>query len=130
MTQLPSYDTVRAETEAAIQRIADELPAGARFSPRPEGSPYGCDSGGVMYTGQWDIYPAAGFDGRRFIETLPDRLGDGFTVEDLGFDPGFPALGLIADAYGGTGMNVSVGSIDGADVVGITAISRCAQPPE
>ncbi|MDQ1218434.1 hypothetical protein [Microbacterium arborescens] len=127
---LPTYDTVRAETEAAIQRIADELPAGARFSPRPEGSPYGCDSGGVMYTGQWDMYPAPGFDGGRFIETLPDQLGDGFTVEELGFDPGFPALGLIADAYGGTGINVSVGSIDGADVVGITALSRCAQPPE
>lgn len=130
VTRLPSYDAVRAETEAAIQRIADELPAGTRFSQRPEGSPYGCDNGGVMYTGHWDIYPGPGFDGSRFIETLPDRLGDEFTVEDLGFEPSFPALGLIAHAYGNTGINVSVGSKDGTDVVDITALSRCAQPPE
>ncbi|OYC97658.1 hypothetical protein CI089_03750 [Microbacterium sp. Yaish 1] len=83
-----------------------------------------------MYTGHWDIYPGPGFDGSRFIETLPDRLGDDFTVEDLGFEPSFPALGLIAHAYGNTGINVSVGSKDGTDVVDITALSRCAQPPE
>lgn len=130
MDTLPTYDTVRDETEAAIARIADEFPPGTRMVPRPEQSPYGCGSGGVMYTGHWDIYPAPGFDAARFIEDLPDKLGDGFVLQDLGVETSFPLVSFVADAYGGAGIDVSAGSIDGADVVDVIALSRCAQPPE
>ena len=130
MTTLPTYDTVRDETEAAIQRIADEFPPGTRMVPHPEQSPYGCGGGGVMYTGHWDIYPAPGFDAARFIDDLPDKLGEGFVVDDLGVDTNFPLVSLVADAYGGAGIDVSTGSIDGADFVDIIGLSRCAQPPE
>ncbi|MGZ0068267.1 hypothetical protein [Microbacterium arborescens] len=127
---LPTYDTVRDETEAAIQRIADELPPGTRAVPRPEQSPYGCSGERVMYTGHWDIYPSPGFDGADFIERLPDLLGDDFTREELEIDPGIPAASFIADAYGGTGINISVAAKHGETIVDITALSRCAQPPE
>ena len=129
MAQSPTYNTVSEETQAAMQRIVDEMPPGTRVSPRPEQEPYGCDGDSVLYTGHWDVFAGPGFDGQKFVDELPDALAEDFVEEQTGLDLDFPAVSFIATGYGNTGINVSVGEVDGETVVDILATSRCAQPP-
>lgn len=130
MSPLPTYAQVQDETHRAMQRIVDELPDASTVERDPDGTPFGCEGDGVFYTAQWVVYPGDGFDGQAFIDGLPEALGDDFAVEDTGLALDFPAVSLIAVAYGGTGMNVSVAEVGGVGSVGITATSQCAQPPE
>lgn len=124
---LPTYETVRAETRAAMQRVADELPASSRVSRNPANLPYPCGDG-VMFTAQWTFYIDAGFDATAFIRTLPESLGSDF--EEVGTArSGDESVYLRATAYGGTGVGVSDYSDDEQVVIEILATSRCAEPP-
>ncbi|WP_344739720.1 hypothetical protein [Microbacterium awajiense] len=129
MSQLPTYAEVQDETHRAMQRIVDELPPDSTVERDPDGTPFGCEGDGVFYTAQWVVHPGADFDGQQFIDGLPGALGDDFEVEDTGLALDFPAVSLVAVAYGDTGMNVSVAAAGGHSSVGITATSQCAQAP-
>jgi hypothetical protein len=129
MTELPTYNTVRDEAQAAMQRVVDELPPGSRVAPQPEGDPYGCEGDGVFYTGHWGVYPGAGFDGQAFVDGLPSALAGDFVEEQKVVELSYPAVGFIATGYGNTGVSISVVDVDGETVVDILSTSRCAQPP-
>lgn len=129
MTKLPTYDNVREEAHAAMQRVVDELPPDSRVAPQPESDPYGCEGDGVFYTGHWGVYPGAGFDGQAFVDELPAALANDFVVEEKVVDLSYPAVGFIATGYGNTGVSISVVDVNGETVVDILATSRCAQPP-
>lgn len=128
MTKLPTYDTVRDETTAAIELIADQLPETTRVQDIPN-EPYGCENDSVLYTGHWVLFQPAGFDGEAFIDALPDQLGEDFVVRDLGIESSRPNVHFIATAHGETQVGVATGETDGEPWVDITALSRCAEPP-
>lgn len=47
---LPTYDAARAEAEAAMQRVVDQLPADSRVVDTTDLTPYACsDGGGVLH---------------------------------------------------------------------------------
>ncbi|MGC0368981.1 hypothetical protein [Microbacterium sp. SLBN-111] len=127
--ELPTYETVTEEANAAMQRVVDEMPPGSRVGLRPETDPYGCDGDSVLYTGHWGVYPGGGFDGQAFVDQLPTALGDGFVVRDSAVKLNKPSVGFTATAYGNASLDVSVVDVDGTTLVDILAISRCAQPP-
>lgn len=128
-TELPTYETVTDEANAAMQRVVDEMPPGSRVGLRPETDPYGCEGDSVFYTGHWGVYPGPGFDGQSFVDQLPVALGDEFVVMDSAVELEKPSVGFTATAYGNVSLDVSVVDVDGATVVDILAISRCAQAP-
>jgi hypothetical protein len=129
MTDLPTYETVTEEANAAMQRVVDEMPPGSRVGLQPENDPYGCDGDSVLYTGHWGVYPGPGFDGQTFVDQLPAALGDEFVVRDSAVKLDKPSIGFTATKYGNASLDVSVVDVDGTTVVDILAISRCAQPP-
>lgn len=128
-TELPNYETVTEEANAAMQRVVDEMPPGSQVRPQPESDPYGCEGDGVFYTGHWGVYPGPGFDGRAFVDKLPTALGDEFVVQDRVVELSSPAVGFTATTYGNAGLDVTVVDVDGATVVDILAISRCGRSP-
>ncbi|MGR6743185.1 hypothetical protein ACU6RU_14230 [Microbacterium sp. F1-18] len=78
MAGQPTIDEVRADTDAMMQRVADEVPGGVP-EVLPSNSPYlECAENSFYYSTRWTVAPEEGFDGSAFIEALPDRLGDGF----------------------------------------------------
>ncbi len=105
------------------------MPPGRRVGLQPEIDPYGCEGGGVFYTGHWGVYPGPGFDGQSFVDQLPAALGDEFVVQDRAVQLSDPSAGFIATEHGNASVDVTVVDVDGATVVDILAISRCAQPP-
>ena len=128
MTELPSYDAVTDETTAAMQLIADQLPETTRVEETTT-EPYGCEDGGVLYTGHWVLFQPDDFNGEAFVDALPEQLGDSFVARDLGIDTGRPTVDFIATAHGDTQVGVVAGETDGEPWVDITALSRCAEPP-
>jgi hypothetical protein len=127
--ELPPYETVTGEAKAAMQRVVDEMPPGSRVGLQPETDPYGCEGEGVLYTGHWGVYPGPGFDGRSFVDQLPAALGDEFVAKDSALKLEKPSVGFTATGYGNASLDVSVVEVEGATVVDILAISRCAQAP-
>lgn len=128
-TPLPTYETVRGESQSALQRVVDELPAGLRVDKNPSDKPFGCSGDGVFYTGQWTIETPEGFDGQAFVDELPEALGEDFLVEETGLDLNYPAVSFIATGYANSTVDVSVLTRDEEVVVDILSTSRCAQPP-
>ncbi len=130
--QLPTYDQVRSETEAAMQDIVDAMPEGSVVDDRTVPTPFACGDGrGVFFTGHWEVHPPEGFDTRGFIETLPETLGDGYEEQEVGVAVDYPLVRLVALEHGGTGLDVSGLDADTDDpLVNIVATSRCAQDPE
>jgi hypothetical protein len=128
-TPLPTYETVRGEAQAAMQRVVDELPADLPVEKSPADTPFGCEGGGVFYTGQWTIPTPPGFDGQSFVNGLPDALGSEFRVEETGLDLSYPSVSFIATSYANSTLDVSVLTRDEGIVVDILSTSRCAQRP-
>lgn len=128
-TPLPTYETVRGESQSAMQRVVDELPTGLRVEKNPSDQPFGCSGDGVFYTGQWTIETPEGFDGQAFVDGLPEALGEDFLVEETRLELSYPAVSFIATGYANSTVDVSVLTRDEGVVVDILSTSRCAQPP-
>jgi hypothetical protein len=128
-TPLPTYEAVRSQAQAAMQRVVDELPADLPIEKSPADTPFGCERDGVFYTGQWTIPTPPGFDGKGFVDGLPDALGPEFRVEETGLDLSYPSVSFIATGYSNSTLDVSVLTRDEGVVVDILSTSRCAQPP-
>lgn len=128
-TPLPTYETVRGESQSAMQRVVDELPTGLRVDKNPSDKPFGCSGDGVFYTGQWTIETPEGFDGQAFVDELPKALGEDFRVEETRLELSYPAVSFIATSYQNSTLDVSVLTRDERVVVDILSTSRCAQPP-
>lgn len=128
-TPLPTYETVRGEAKAAMQRVLDELPAGLEVAKNPSENPFGCSGDGVFYTGQWTIETPEGFDGQGFVDGLPAALGEDFLVEETRLELSYPAVSFIATGYANSTVDVSVLTRDEGVVVDILSTSQSAQPP-
>lgn len=128
MTELPPYDTVRDETNAAIQAIADQLPDTTRVTEGTD-KPFHCEEDGVFYTGKLVLFQPDDFDGAAFIEELPEQLGSDFAIRDIGIESETPDAHFVATAHGGATVSVAAGETDGEQWIDITALSRCAEPP-
>lgn len=132
---LPSYETAKAETNAAIRAIADQLPDTVDELMR-EGDPYVCgdmlDSSGedrpIFYTGNLDLRQPEGFDPERFIEELPEKLGEDFEVMPRQPIENVLAVSLNAHSHGGAHLSVTAGTRDSGPYVYIIGMSRCAEP--
>lgn len=124
---LPTYDTVRDETRAAMQEIVDAMPAGTEVEDLSTEKPFGCEGDGVIYTGHWAAYPEPPFDGAAFIDELPEALGDDWMVDENALETVRPDVAFLKDD-----MMIDVGVFeDDEGVVGINilALSRCGQSP-
>ena len=126
--ELPTYDTVRGETNAAMQLISDQLPDTTHVTEGPD-RPYHCEENGMFYTGKWVLFQPDDFDGEAFVDDLPAQLGEEFEVRDIGIESSQPAVHFIATDHGDTLISVAAGETDGEQWIDITALSRCAEPP-
>ena len=126
---LPTYEAVRSQAQAAMQRVVDELPPDVRVEKNPSEKPFGCEGDGVFYTGQWTVFPPAGFDGQSFVDGLPAALGSDFRTDDRGLELNYPAASFIAPGYSNSTVDVSVLTRDEGVVVDILSTSQCAQRP-
>lgn len=128
-TALPTYETVRSQAQAAMQRVGDELPPDVRVEKNPSDKPFGCEGEGAFYTGQWTVFSPEGFDGHSFIDGLPGALGSDFRTDDRGLELNYPAASFIAPGYSDSTVDVSVLTRDEEVVVDILSTSQCAQRP-
>ena len=128
-TSLPTYEAVRGQAQAAMQRVVDELSPDVRVEKNPSDKPFGCEGEGVFYTGQWTVFPPEGFDGQSFVDGLPAALGSDFRTDDRGLELNYPAASFIAPGYSDSTVDVSVLTRDEGVVVDLLSTSRCAQPP-
>jgi len=128
-TPPPTYETVRGEAQAAMQRVVDELPPDVRVEKNPADKPFGCEGDGVFYTGQWTVFPPEGFDGQSFVDGLPAALGSDFRTDDRGLELNYPAASFIAPGYSNSTVDVSVLTRDEGVVIDILSTSQCAQRP-
>lgn len=127
----PSYEEVRDQAVAALTTIVDLVPSPRTVDVGPEQEPYGCSDPllpfrgeGAFYTGHWTAEVPETFDIAAFIESLPAKLGDGWTEEHLGIDVSFATVDLVQES---TGVSVAVEdhSMDGRRLIDVLAISRC-----
>lgn len=128
MVERPTLGEARAETEALLQRIADEVPGGVVTVDTPNPSYRNCGDGTYYATIQWGVTPGPGFDGEAFVDALPGRLGEDFVVAET-VDITSPAVAL--DHSGGTVLDVQVLEIDGSIVVDLLGLTPCGvgEPP-
>lgn len=130
-TQLPTYEEVRTETEAAMQRIVDELPEGSTVEDLTNDTPFACNEGSsaVFFTGHWAVITPDGFDRVGFVEGLPDVLGPGFEQRESQIDTGPGSVKLRTT--GEDDVHLSATAVEDGQVqaVDILAMSRCAQEP-
>ncbi|WP_143738904.1 hypothetical protein [Microbacterium sp. Yaish 1] len=128
MAGRPTIDEVRADTDAMMQRVADEVPGGVA-EVRPSDSPYWkCAENSFSYSTRWTVAPEEGFDGSAFIEALPARLGDGFREFET-VQVSVPAIALKHSS--GMLLDVQVIDLDGRTVVSLLGVSACGEgePP-
>ena len=129
MQQLPTYDVVRSETTAAMQQVVDQLPADSVVDDRTDPTPYGCDGGGVLFTGHWEVQVPDGFDTRAFIEELPGRVAENFVKEERGVPHSYPLISLRTKGDSEVSLDVSNRDPENLPKINILALSRCAQAP-
>lgn len=122
---LPSYNSVREDTRAAMQKVVDLLPANTEVEDRSTDTPYGCSGEGVMYTGHWVAHPGEDFDGQALIETLPDELGSDWVVDEDALTDG----SSVNVESNGISMTVAAVDTDDGATIDILGISRCGSPP-
>lgn len=126
----PTYDHVRNQTIAAMQKITDRLPSEAIVERRPDGDPYSCGSTGdaspsqgYMYTGHWEVTVPASFDSRGFVKGLVGALGDGWRkTQSVDWVDGATDVTQIDT---GVGVSVMAYGADGKSGIDILATSRC-----
>ncbi|MDQ1218046.1 hypothetical protein QE411_002901 [Microbacterium arborescens] len=124
----PTVEEARAETEALLQQIANEVPGGVVTVDTPNPSYRECGDGTYYATIQWGVTPRPGFDGEAFVDALPGRLGEDFVVAET-VDITSPAVAL--DHSGGTVLDVQVLEGDGGIVIDLLGLTPCGvgQPP-
>lgn len=127
----PSYDDVRAETDAILQLVTDLVPEPKEIVPNDSIKPYSCSdpllSGrkkGSFYTGQWAVFVDDDFDVRGFLEKFPAVLGDEWHEDDLRVPVNFAQIHLVRDAPRMT-LTLEEATIDGRKAIDLLAISRC-----
>lgn len=127
----PTYEEVRAETDAVLTRVANLVPDPKEIAPNDDFEPYPCHDPlvlgtgrGSFYTGQWLIFVDDSFDIPAFIATFPDALGERWQKKDLGIDVSFPQVYMVHES---PRMSLSVEETvaDGRKAVELLAISRC-----
>lgn len=123
---LPSWETVRDESHAAMQEVVDELPPSSFVEDLSTGTPFACAGDGAIYTGHLAVYPEGAFDGEDFIESLPAALADDWTVDEHVIPISKPNVSLLS---GEMSLDVTIVEVDGEAAVDILAISRCGQMP-
>ncbi|MDQ1218436.1 hypothetical protein QE411_003291 [Microbacterium arborescens] len=128
-SQLPTWDEVRAETQATMQEVVDLLPAEVVVDDMTDPTPYGCENG-VMYTGHLDIDPGPDFDIPAFIESLDDTLPEGFEPRTSQVRVSFARALFTAEPYGSTLLKVTENTAGGRNTIDVLAISRCGEPPQ
>lgn len=101
----PTLEQAKAETEAVLQPIADEVPGGVVEVVTPDPSYVACGGDTYWATLRWGVTPRPGFDGEAFVEALPGRSGEDFVVAET-VDITSPAVAL--DHSGGTVLDVQV----------------------
>ncbi|WP_143738864.1 hypothetical protein [Microbacterium sp. Yaish 1] len=127
--QLPTWDDIRAETNATMQEVVDLLPPEVVVDDLTNSRPYGCERG-VMYTGHLDIDPGPHFDIPAFIESLDDTLPEGFEPRTSQVRVSFARALFTAEPYGSTLLKVTENTAGGRNTIDVLAISRCGEPPQ
>ncbi len=130
VNQLPAYETVRDETESAMQLIVDELPTDSAVKDLTVSAPFACEEGGVFFTGHWFVTPPQGFDTQAFIEELPRTLSSDFSEEPTKVPTSYPSVSLRASDGSNVSVDVSDVDPDANPGINILALSRCAQDPD
>ncbi|MCZ4068567.1 hypothetical protein O1W71_12875 [Microbacterium sp. H37-C3] len=122
MAGRPTLEQARAETEAAMQRIADEIPGGVVEVRTPDSAYLACDGGGYYSINRWAVAPQPGFDGEAFIDALPGRLGSDFVIAET-VDIRSPAVAF--DHASGAVFDVKVLGVEGDIVVDLLGLAPC-----
>ncbi|OYC97968.1 hypothetical protein CI089_05460 [Microbacterium sp. Yaish 1] len=124
----PTLEEARAETQAVLQQIADEVPDGVVEVRTPDSAYLACDGGGYYSINHWVVTPGPEFDGEAFVDALPERLGDGFVVAEV-VDIKSPAVAL--NHVSGAALDVVVLGSDGDVVVDLLGLAPCGdgEPP-
>ncbi len=127
----PTYDEVRAETDAVLTQVADMVPEPRSIEPNESFDPYPCGdslslgaSKGSFYTGQWLIFVDESFDVTAFIDQFPEALGDGWRSDSLGIPVSHPQVYLVRDSPR-MSLTVEERTFEGRRAVELLAISRC-----
>lgn len=128
MAGRPTLEQARAETEAVLQRIADEVPGGVVEVDTPNPSYLACGDGSYYATLRWGVTPEPGFDGQAFVDALPARLGDEFAIAET-VDIRSPAVALNHSS--GAILDVKVLDVDGRVIVDLLGLTPCGhgEPP-
>ena len=128
MAGRPTLEEARAETQAVLQQIADEVPDGVVEVRTPDSAYLACDGGGYYSINHWVVAPGPEFDGEAFVDALPARLGDGFVVAEV-VDIKSPAVAL--NHVSGAVLDVVVLESDGGVVVDLLGLAPCGdgEPP-
>lgn len=128
MEQQPTLDQARAETEAAMQRIAHEITQGAIEVRTPDSAYLACDGGGYYSINRWSVTPKPDFDGEAFVDALPARLGSDFVIAET-VDTKSPAVAVnhASEAV----LDVKVFNSEGHMVVDVLGLAPCgdSEPP-
>ncbi|WP_127817690.1 hypothetical protein [Microbacterium sp. CPCC 204701] len=135
-TPAPTYDEVHDEAVDAMKRIADTLPGGTEIDDRSR-DPDACELGsdvllsgdGLYFTGHWVAQPGSDFDSQKFIDELPDKLGDDFLVDDTAVDVSFPAVRLRPTNSPDVLIDVAGSTPSEEPFIDILVISRCGASP-
>lgn len=128
MAGRPTLEAARAETQAVLQQIADEVPDGVVEVRTPDSAYLACDGGGYYSINHWVVTPGPEFDGEAFVDALPARLGDDFVVAET-VDIKSPAVAL--NHVSGAVLDVVVLGSDGGVVVDLLSLAPCGdgEPP-
>jgi hypothetical protein len=123
----PSWETVRAEANAAIDEVVASIPGDVRLDDLSSGTPLECAGEGVHYVGYVRASTSPGFHGEEFIDNLPQTLGEEWDLSTLIVDPPYPATAFVT---GETLVDVYVVTDPrGRTFVEVEAYSRCGNPP-
>ncbi|WP_162815480.1 hypothetical protein [Microbacterium arborescens] len=129
VAERPTLERAKAETQAVLQQIADEVPDGVVEVRTPDSAYLACDGGGYYSINHWVVTPGPGFGGEAFVDALPERLGDGFVVAEV-VDIKSPAVAL--NHVSGAALDVVVlESVGGVVVVDLLGLAPCGdgEPP-
>lgn len=124
---MPTYETARNDTIAAMQRVVDEVPAAGEVWRRELSAPAPCGDG-VSYSATWAVPVTEDFDAEGFVLGLESALGGDFELE--GESP-TDSVGLYfnAPAFGDSGVGVTAMSSENGPFIDLIGTSRCAQKP-
>jgi hypothetical protein len=118
----PTLEQARADTEAAMQRIADEVPQGRVEVRTPDSAYLACDGGGYYSINRWAVTPQPGFDGEAIVDALPGRLGSDYVVVET-VDIRSPAVAF--NHASGAVLDVKVLGTEDDIVVDVLGLAPC-----